>query len=177
MQRNIVTQYLPKKNGFFRPRITCVWGSAWKENLVENGFYPEDAVIVTGNWRYDQLFNIIKKMDVLTIKKHLSVPPDKKVIMIASGNQNVSEFINSCLRIIRTMDHVFPIIKLHPLDNPNPIYQAVKSYQFSKKIIIDELFEGLKIADVVVSQLSTVISEALLLDKRIIIANFTDLPE
>jgi len=175
MHRNIVTDSLSRVNGFFRPRITCVWGDAWKRNLTERGFYPSQSIKVTGNWRYDHILKAIDELDGQTIKERLGIPHDKKIIMFVSGNQNVSEFLNICLKIAEPLDNVFSVIKMHPLDRLTPFKSETGVNHCSRSVFLEELFEGLKIADVVVSQLSTVIGEALLLSKRVIVANFDNL--
>lgn len=176
MHKNIKTDPVNDLYGFIRPQITCVWGPAWKTNLTKVGYYPSKSVLVTGNWRYDQILKIAQGLYLDKLRRHFCGGIDKTIVLIVSSNQNAVEFVRQCLiTLAKTPDRV-PLVKIHPLDDPLPFKKVVKEMGYPQHILLrEQLIEALIAADVVVSQPSTVISEAILLQKSIILANLWEM--
>jgi CDP-glycerol glycerophosphotransferase (TagB/SpsB family) len=132
-------------------------------------------VRVTGNPRYDQIAQFTENADRAKIRKRFGVRDDKKVALIVSGNYNVGEFLGACIATTESMDRIVPIIKMHPLDSKSPLRHILKKHHIRDRAVVRELFEGLIIADVVITQLSTVAAEALLLGKKVVLVDYDGL--
>jgi hypothetical protein len=166
MHRLIITD-VALGMGFVVPNITCVWGPAWKDELTKKGHYPPGSVLVTGNWRYDQLS---------MLKKH-ATDSNKRVVLILSSGFNVLDYLRKCLQAI-SGKQLTPIIKLHPgVDDPKPVREMLTDIGFSENILNSgPLIQAMLQSDLVISQISTAVSEAALLNRPIILANFERLP-
>lgn len=54
------TETVHNSKDFPRPAKVCVWGKKYKDLLVNQGKYPKDSVVITGNMGYDN-WNFTKK--------------------------------------------------------------------------------------------------------------------
>lgn len=162
-----------KPVGFVVPEVTCVWGAFWKSNLTCRGHYPSDSIVVTGNWRYDRLVNTLKNINLEEIKDFFGVIPGKKIILIISGGMHTLAYLNNCLLSLSTVNDICLLVKIHPADDPVPVLKLLKRYGIKTNFLIKgQLTEALLIADLVISQVSTVLSEAVLLNKQVILVDF-----
>lgn len=176
MHSNIVASPAQKSVGFVVPQVTCVWGPLWERNLTEFGFYPKEAVKVTGNWRYDRIIKRPQFIDIKILKQRLGLSLQKKIILIASSGCNTPDYVRKCLEVILLQENLVPLIKLHPVDKRKPIIEILQSLRLPIKSLIDcQLIEAVLVSDLVITQISTVLSEAALLGKDIILADFQDL--
>jgi len=176
MHCRITTDPITSPAGFVVPKITCIWGPFWKENLTKFGHYPPEAVVVTGNWRYDCIAEITRGMGIARLKQEFGIVPEKKVVLILSASQSYIDYIRHCLQVLVTRPECTPLIKLHPDDNPVPVYEMLRQFGYPDKVLIQgQLIEALMVADLVISQISTAVSEAALLGKEIVLVNFQNL--
>jgi glycosyltransferase involved in cell wall biosynthesis len=177
MHHRITTDPVLKPLGFVVPEITCVWGPATKQTLTEIGHYSSEAVVVTGNWRYDHLVAQIGERDIVAIKRRFRLKPGGKVVLILSAVQNTPYYIGECLNAIESHEDCVPLIKLHSADDPRPIRRLLQRQGYSTEILIERwLFEALMVADLVISQWSTVVSEAVLLGRPVVLVNLSNMP-
>lgn len=177
MHHRITTSVYADPFGFTVPEITCVWGSAWKENLVSYGNYPSDAVVVTGNWRYDRIAEILSQVNITFMRRFLGLAPDALCILILSSTQNVLEYIETCLAVVAAIPNGVPLVKLHPAYNPAPVRQLLHRLGYTNgTLFTGPLLDALVVADLVISQPSTAISEAVLLGKPVVLADFQAMP-
>lgn len=171
MHRRVTTSAAADPFGFIVPEVTCVWGPAWKENLVSSGHYPAEAVAVTGNWRYDHLVESLARLDVAGLRRSLGLVG--RVILILSSNRKVLEYIEGCVSMVARVPDSTPLVKLHPADDPEPVRRLLHRLGFQERILFSgPLVDALVVADVVISQPSTAISEAVMLGKPVILADF-----
>jgi CDP-glycerol glycerophosphotransferase (TagB/SpsB family) len=64
------------------------------------------------------------------------------------------------------------LIKLHPSDKAEPVRELLGELDYDPKVLFEgQLIEALSGADIVISQRSTTIAEAALLDKTIVLAD------
>lgn len=176
MHSNIISNRHQKPLGFVVPEITCVWGPLWKRSLTSFGNYPEEAVRITGNWRYDEILKTLRNINIRELKQRFKVPPDKKIVLVVSDGLNTVDYVSQCLGVLLKFHSVVTLIKPHPADNPAFVLEILQKYGLPKRLLIEgRLIEALFISDLVISQISTVLSEAALLEKDIILANFQDL--
>ena len=172
MHEGVVQSSRNSQLGFIIPDITCVWGNIWKKNLVEKGYYLNESVVVTGNWKYDNILDKFRNGNKNDYKKCFDIIPDNKVILLLPSGTKVVEFSRHCLEIIIQYRNVVPIIKIHPMDWREPVGEILKEFGYSEKYLIkDSLFEAINIAEVVICQPSTVIGEAIFFNKPVIFYN------
>lgn len=168
----------PKVNpkGFAVPEITCVWGPFFKRKLIESCHYPATAVAVTGNWRYDRLLTMEITTDFSALKLRFGVPPDKKLVLVLSGAQKTVDFLQICLQALAARPDCVPLIKIHPgADDPKPVRELLRALGYPLATLVDQLFEPLMAADLVISQFSTAVSDAVLFDRPVVLVNFLKL--
>lgn len=173
MHRRVTTSVTADPFGFIVPEITCVWGPAWKENLVSSGHYPSEAVAVTGNWRYDRLVATLGRTNVELMRRSLGLAPDVRVVLVLSSSQKVLEYIEKCLSVVAGIPNGVPLVKLHPADDPAPVRVLLHRRGYPERTLFTgPLVDALAVADLVISQPSTAVGEAVLLGKPVVLADF-----
>ena len=172
MHHRITTDPVTNPIGFVVPDITVVWGPFWKEILTKEGRYPPEAVVVTGNWRYDRILDLAIEADTAKIRRRFGIAPEKKVVLILSASQSYLDYIDQCLQVLVMQPECTPLIKLHPDDNPGPVYPMLRQHGYPDKLLVQgQLIEALMVADLVISQWSTVVSEVVLLERPVVLVN------
>lgn len=162
--------------GFAVPNVTCVWGDAWKDVLTKDAYYPEDSVRVTGNWRYDRLFQS-EIQGISELRSGLGLDASNKLILILSSDQETPSFLETVLSDVKSMEGLIPLVGLHPREDLQVAREVLCRHGFSpdRHLLIGKRFQALVAADVVISQWSTILSEAALLDKPLILVDFVGL--
>ena len=175
MHSSISANPIENPNAFIIPTITCVWGEFWKNNLTKKGHYAEDSIRITGNWRYDRINEIKNSVNGDIIKKDLKISSEKKVIGILTANLDILSCINICLDAISFFPDYIPLIKLHAVDDADTVRNLITKLGYPENTLFEgNLYEFLIISDIIISQYSTAISEAILMDKNVILVNFTN---
>ncbi|MFA4848773.1 MAG: CDP-glycerol glycerophosphotransferase family protein [Methanoregula sp.] len=165
---------LNNPNAFIVPKITCVWGPLWKSNLTNFFNYPEGSIRVTGHWRYDKINDIKISLNSIEIKKRLNLPSEKKIIGILTSDLDLLNCVRICLDAIANFSDYIPLIKLHPVIKVGAVRNMIEKLGYPKNTIFEgNLYELLHISDLLICQYSTVLSEAILMDKDVILVNFT----
>jgi glycosyltransferase involved in cell wall biosynthesis len=158
------------------PLRTCVWGELWRDNLVESGCYPSEAVAITGNWRYDEIGAL--RMVNIPSNEAFTQCFDKccRVISIFSAAAETEAYVRICLDLVSEFNDTIPIVKVHPSESTELVKGAISAAGFSAETLYSgNLGELLARSSIVISQFSTVVTEAIVLDKPVIIANLTGL--
>lgn len=166
MHRSVTTDSRATE-GFVVPKITCVWGPIWKHNLTQHGRYPEHAVAVTGNWRYDR--HVAKGTG-------LSVPNADGNLLILTAAQESALFVHDLLEELGNIVDLRRIrVKPHPAEDDRPIQDVLISRGLSPSALLQgALVPALNDAAVVIAQPSTSIAEAVLLGRNVIFIDRTD---
>lgn len=168
----ITTDPVRDPESFAVPRVTCVWGPFWKEVLTRTLHYPADAVAITGNWRYDRVLRLIHPPEQVDGKQGLGYTSETKTVVIVSGAQGTTDFVRECLNALAGLSDCVPLIKLHPVDDPEPVRALLVELGYASRTLVDgPLVEALTAADLVVSQVSTAVSEAVLLDRPVVLVD------
>jgi CDP-glycerol glycerophosphotransferase (TagB/SpsB family) len=167
------TQNDKKRN--ILPDYTLVWGEYWKNFLINEGNYPEEALRVTGQIRTDIIPKIIENPKL--IHSFIQLPRNKKIILFASQPQRDAE-----LRKLAAYDvfsaakktaNAHLLFKLHPAEkNDFDYYQQIaKEANCHNYTIIYEadLYILIASADVVITCFSTVGAETTYFFKPLII--------
>jgi len=172
MHTRITNDVVADPYGFTVPKVTCVWGSMWKEVLTETGHYPKDTVVITGNWRYDHIIKIMGFMDVQIIKQEFKIAPGKSVVLILSSRSDCTRYIRECLMVLAKRPECQALIKLHPSQDAKPVRELLPQFGYSDDALVEgKLIEAIKIADLVISQTSTSALEAVLLERPLVLVN------
>lgn len=134
---------------------------------------PENRISIVGHPRYDVL---IKKSRNLQ-----QVFNEKKVYIFAASTKIVQDDLNIRFlqKLVEATDKLslHLIIKLHPRapHEPSDIYNIIKVDNKSSLEIVkegDDTFEILKRSDALITVSSTIILEALMMDKECVVANY-----
>lgn len=173
----------------------AVWGPTFKEILVREGGIKGNRLIVTGNPYFDGLMEISKDKAKIDLSAFIqSVKSDDRVVLIATASHYLTKMlkieddvaiefmkilIKGCLK-----DDIFVIVKPHPSDGPHgamSIYnRALEELNKPSNVMLANsevsTHSLLALADVVVSQASTVVYEALIKGKSVACFNLTDMP-
>lgn len=176
MHARVTTNPLAEPGSMAIPLRTCVWGELWRDNLVESGCYPSEAVAITGNWRYDQL----------TAPTLLSMPNNgvltqrfdkcRRVVSILSAASETEAYVRICLDLVSELGDTVPLVKVHPSEKAEIVKDVISAAGFPAETLYSgNLIELLTRSDIVISQFSTVVTEAMLLNKSVIVVNLTGL--
>lgn len=171
MHNEVTAHRLQPPRGFSVPDVTCVWGWALKNTLTEEGAYPAETVHVTGNWQYDYLF--AQGWQFKSDEGADSVRESRRLrILLCTSRQSTEQLVRACLDAIARLGDVQLLIKPHPLEGSAGIQGILESAQDART----RLFEGalqdvLLSVDVVVTPPSTVVFEALMLGKDVVLVD------
>jgi len=142
-------------------------------DILENSGIQEDRIVKVGLPKFDALIERIKDLEPTHNKKKVYLYATSTVIFEDNGNKR---FLKILADVSKKLD-LSLIIKLHPRipESPKDVYQVigVESKQ-SVKVIKegDETFELLKKTDVFITVSSTMILDALIMDKECVVANY-----
>ncbi|MFZ2471535.1 MAG: CDP-glycerol glycerophosphotransferase family protein [Methanothrix sp.] len=156
------------------PRHTLLYGPAYREILINNSNYPEKSLVVTGQPRYDYLYEISKSLDSdkFLAEKNLKHP---LVVWTSQPARSVTENMKDTECFLYLLDSI-PInlfIKPHPIETDLSIYSPLtqrKNVVLSKDI---DLYKLLSACDLIITRASTTAMEAAALNKPIIVLNLT----
>lgn len=149
-----------------------VGGKRAYDIMRERGI-PEEKMIVVGQPKYDAVMSMIEDY----------IPPEneRKVYLFAASTKIVQDagnigFLKKIIDAAKDLG-IYMIVKLHPRapTEPSDIYDIVGSRNTSYFEVIkkgDDTFELLKKADALITVSSTVVLEALMLNKECIIGDY-----
>lgn len=176
--RNDVHGYKKSLNCQF-PDRTAVYGIRPKNMLMKIGKYAASQIVVTGQPRTDVFFENKGKYSKARICGKLGINPGKKLIVFAS--QPLDELSESKITLtaviesVRNLKDAKLVVKLHPGDNEQYYKRIIDDLRYDAVAIKDiDLYELLYCSELVISIQSTVILEALMLDKPVIKINLIE---
>lgn len=159
----------------------ALFGETTKSLLISEGIPPEKLEI-TGNPKFDSLFQYKDPELKLILKKRWDIPSEKKVVTILTqylveSNSWTSEqrrfFISKIANACFNLPNVQLIIKLHPSkENKDDYHKILEDLPISALLYQSEpLHEIITLSDVIISVSSTSALEAMALDKPVLIIN------
>mgnify|MGYP001242561320 CR=1 FL=1 len=157
------------------PDYNLIFGSYYKKMIAKLNGYPKERLIVTGPTRNDNMVMNMRDFcddKMISLKKTLDIPLNRKTIFLCTSPRDVRSTISLVLNAIKiSKAQPFLVIKLHPTAIENVIdFNEFGFREFKDFIIISEqINQFMLISDVVVSQLSTVALESVLMGKPHII--------
>jgi len=159
--------------------ITLVWSDFWKKFLIENGNYPEDSLIVSGQIRTDIIPGLMKanfkKEDVIP-----GVSSNEKLIVFASQPQGDADLRERAaidtMQAVKDIPDAFLLIKLHPNEKNDFEYYA----SLAKRIGLEkteisleiELYLLISVCDMLITCYSTVGTETIYFNKPLLILDY-----
>ncbi len=158
------------------PDKTAVYGPFHYDILTEMSAYPPSGVVVSGQPRYDKLVMANRFFSREEFCAKLGLSPDRKIVLVVTQGWPMRElFIRSVLGALKKFPEVQIVIKPHPREN-SELYRRVVDEQNIIATILprkSETVEALYACDLLVAAFSTVITEALVLDKPAVTVNLT----
>ena len=162
------------------PDVTAMYGDLFKKSLISIGKYEKfSSLVVTGQPRTDILIENKNKYSRERLSRKLGIDPKKKLVVFASQPlYEMSESKITLLSIIdsvRDLDDVSLVVKLHPGDDEEYYNKIIEDSRYNAIAIKNiDLYELLYCSDLVISIQSTVILEALIMNKPTIKVNLIE---
>ena len=165
------------------PDKMAVYGPWVKKVLVEDGNYPEDNVVVTGQARYDFLARADRTFSREAFCKRLKLSEGRKIALVCTQPFTIFEertaFLESVLRALKGFPEVQIVIKPHPLEKRR-WSEGVAGGQGVQAVILpprSNTYQALYACDIMLASFSTTITEAIILDKPVVVVNLSGKPD
>jgi len=158
--------------------IKCVPGNYGKKVLINFCNYPSNVIKITGDPKYDRIVPKLKNIGKIQ-KERFNVKNNEKLIVFASGGVlQDSEIIPALIRAVDELSGCKLIIKAHPLADIKLLNKIVNSTKSKNvKVLVDtNLAELLSACDLFISVHSTVVIDAMVLEKPIMLINIVKCP-
>lgn len=171
------------------PTKTLVWGKSDYDLLVNEGFYPKESVIVTGNPRYDSLGKAIEMFSRDEFCKQYNIVCNNKLILWVTQSHGFGMkanhlYLMEVLGVLSSLTDAILIIKQHPSEGSiytNIIQQYIHDYHLDNRVIIPDKLanttEMVYVSDVVILNNSTTGQEAVAFHKPLIVMDFSKNPK
>ena len=160
------------------PRYTLLYGPDYVEILTKNSIYPEESLVITGQPRYDYLYDMVRSMDKDKFLKEKKLKHPLIVWISQFGYPQSENRMNiDCFMHLIESIPVNLFIKPHPSETDLSIYQPLllhKNVVLSKDI---NLYKLLNVCDLIITKNSTTAMEAAALNKPIIVLNLSGEPD
>lgn len=151
------------------PSLKCVNGLISQKNLIHTHHYPKEIIRVTGEPRYDSIKESINKDQIYN---DLGLDKNKKTVIFFDQGPGIAEIAEDIAVVLKNKSSSYNIIiKLHPIERNTtlPIYQRVSDGKI--KITRYDTRKLIQTADLVLACTSTVILEAIIAGKPIVMIN------
>lgn len=167
------------------PDKIAVYGSYFKRFLTQKTSYPKDSIVITGQPRYDILTKPDKIFSKKKVFKRLRINPDKKLIVWTTQSHGLSKEENKKLfyAVYKTTkklsDKIQLVVKLHPREKKVHMHRDIAKKVGINPIIIKNIniYELLYACDAMITRHSTTATEAVILNKPVIILNLSGQPD
>lgn len=168
----VTTDPVRELTAFPVPSVMCCWGDVYADAMTGAGPYPRDAVEVTGHWRFDPLWAHAAGADRARIRRELTGTSASRLAVVTSSEQETVDYLTRCLDVLARLDDIAVVVKPHPAEPLAAIRQLVDGRRdLSVTLIADGLLDAIAAADVVISQPSTVVTEAVALDRPVVLVD------
>lgn len=167
----------PAESGILIADKTLVWGKFWERNLVEIGRYPNSAVSIVGNWKYDHFNKQSNPFDKNRILKELLIKPtpEQQIVLILTTGFHSTDYVDNVLTQLKKLPNIFPIVKPHPIDIGLPLDLLLAEHGYTaQQRVIGNIRDWILTADIVITQCSTTIIESVFMDKPTVVAHFVE---
>ena len=167
------------------PHVTAVYGDYARSVLTRFGRYPAKAVVPTGAPRYDTLIRARKETDSRKAREKFKLRKDNKVIVLATEGlqrkygypDHDRDLLDAVLDKIKTLHGMELVIKLHPIEDGELQKRMISEKGTPAIVTKDGTSELLAACDLLITKASTIAVEAMIFNKPVIIANFSQVPD
>jgi hypothetical protein len=165
------------------PDVTAVHGNYHKEILTKESAYPEERVVVTGHPMYDVMASADRIFDKNQLLKKLNLDSDKKIILWTTQSHVLpkEENVKNIAAVFDAMNGLKSyqlVVKLHPgEDRGATLYRMNRSYTPAILGKEAEILALIYLSDLVITKYSTSATEAIALNKPVIIMNLSGEPD
>lgn len=156
--------------------VTATTGGALQAYLMDHGL-EEDRCVVTGQPRYDELASRRGPRERSRARRLLEIEDDSFTVLFATQYGQSTDYIET------VVDSILQLGNLRLALRPHPSQNSAFHHEIAARDPRISVYESANIidlvcaCDVLVAHNSTVIFEAGVLDRPVVIANFGDLPE
>jgi len=167
--------------------VTAVYGRYYKELLTQAGGYPENAVVITGQPRYDRMIDLAPQSVRSELIERWHLDPSKKIVLWTTQCHGISDSENelnfqAVFDCMSSMEDVQLIIKQHPGEPKRydtMIQEHLRKYSIDAHIVAKDAdtLGLLAVSDLVLLLHSTVGLEAVALQKPLIVMNLGGQPD
>ena len=158
------------------PDIFTLYGPWTKKLFMEKFNYPEKNLPVIGQPRYDVLSCPKKVFDKKEFCKRYRLDPNKKIVLFATALP-IPPFIGSERKVmvtLRKLEGIQVIIKPHPRGNAKEYVRIAREEGLNAVFVGEDsnVLESIFVSDAVITGPSTIVTEAILLEKPVVLINF-----
>lgn len=167
--------------------VTAVYGQYHKDLLTQAGGYPGDAVVVTGQPRYDRMTDLDRESVRSKLIEEWHLDPSKKIVLWTTQCHGISDAENklnfhAVFDSISVIGDVQLIIKQHPGEPERydtMIREHLEGYSLDAHIVAKDAdtLGLLAVSDLVLVLNSTTGLEAVALQRPLIVMNFGGQPD
>jgi CDP-glycerol glycerophosphotransferase (TagB/SpsB family) len=162
------------------PRYTLLYGPTYRDILINDSTYPDSSLIITGQPRYDYLYEISQYpaektgfFDEMELKHPLIVWTSQP----SNSEIEITRNINCLVNLLNVMPAVNLFIKPHPIETDLSIYSPLircKNVILSREV---DIYKLLNACDLMITKNSTTAMEAAALNKPIVVLNLSGEPD
>lgn len=167
--------------------VTAVYGQYHKELLTRAGGYPEDAVVVTGQPRYDRMTDLDRQLVRSTLMEAWHLDPSKRIVLWTTQCHSISDAENklnlhTVFSSLSSIRDVQLVIKQHPGEPERydtMIQEYLREYSIDAHVVTKDAdtLGLLALSDLVLLLNSTTGLEAVALRKPLIVMNLGGQPD
>ncbi|MBW1726285.1 MAG: UDP-N-acetylglucosamine 2-epimerase [Deltaproteobacteria bacterium] len=163
-----------KEEHAFLPTYMFTMGNHFKELLITQARFPESNVITTGLPRFDLIWAQKKFFNSREFRSQLGIKPEEKVLVFTTQNKFFNEMKKDILMILKALKDVPTvrlIIKTHPHESTERYenflaMNGISNVPVLRNVNLYELYDA---SDFVITRTSTTATEAILMDKNLIL--------
>lgn len=166
-----------------RPDKIAMYGPWIKNLFIKNFNYPREAVVVTGQPRYDILTKLEKGFNREEFCRNYNLDSDKKIALVITQPLDIAErrdiFLRSVLNALGRFSDITILIKPHPREDENWHKTVLREERMDATVLgrDSNIYEALCACDVIITISSTTIVEAMILGKPVIMLNLARSPD
>ena len=173
--------YAAHEAGALRPDHTAVFGEAARRQLIAQGRYRPESLVLTGSPKFDDLLAASRSWDRAAVRARLGVADGEPLVLVASRfkgiratHQSIATAFPAFVRAVESLPRVQALVKPHPAESPRGYEDVLGSLRAERVRLLTPqtpLLELLHASDVVVTVESLSAVEALVLGRPLVILN------
>ena len=160
--------------------ILATSGPKMRDIYIKDGLEPQ-RVIATGIAHFDRLiYTRNTEQDKRVLIEH-GIDPDARIVVFATDHilfRETEEMLVGVIEAVLKLNAVHLVVKVHPREEVEPYQRLIERYRDSRlKAVRDiDLYALLNNCELLITKLSTVALEAMIIDKPVITINLSGEP-